>query len=492
MKRNPLAKAIKLAMTGVVAGSLAACGGGGSSSSSADGSSGTSVGAVTGFGSVFVNGTKFETNGSVDSDDGITREEQLEKGMILQVKGDWDDRGEGRADRVSYDDTLRGPLSGFTWTDEAAGTGTLTLLGQAISFDGRTVFRGASPADIQQDPQKYRVRVSAWRLEDGSFRASYVGAKPIGVDFDDDNEVEIEGVVANLDTDAETFTINDFLIDYTSAVGDDDFSLDDLADGIVVEVEGSLESGRIVADEIEGEDDWFDENDDVEVSGTIYDYDDANRRFSISGVTVQINGNTEFDDIRESDLADGFFVEVEGEFRNGVLVAEEIEGQDSDAEVEGKIESIDLASESMVVAGVAVRLTASTLIEDDDDDRRNRVQDLEGLQVGDFLEVEGRQRSQDGGFLEAISIEREDDDEGDDYELEGRVSALSPNSITIMNLEVLRNDYSISGAEVGDEVEIEYRSTEGGQYELVSNVEVEDDDGDGNDDDRDDDDDSDD
>ncbi|WP_372971330.1 DUF5666 domain-containing protein [Marinobacter sp.] len=494
MKRNPLAKAIKLAMTGVVAGSLAACGGGGSSSSSADGSSGTSVGAVTGFGSVFVNGTKFETNGSVDSDDGIAREDQLEKGMILQIKGDWDDRGEGRADRVSYDDTLRGALSGFTWVDEAAGTGTLTLLGQTISFDGRTVFRGASPADIQQDPQKYRVRVSAWRLEDGSFRASFVGARAEGVDFDDDNEVEIEGVVANLDTDAETFTINDFLIDYTSAVGEDDFSLDDLADGIVVEVEGSLESGRIVADEIEGEDDWFDENDDVEVSGTIYDYDDANRRFSISGVTIQINGNTEFDDIRESDLADGFFVEVEGEFRNGVLVAEEIEGQDSDAEVEGKIESIDLSSESMVVAGVAVKLTASTLIEDDDDDddRRNRVQDLEGLQVGDFLEVEGRQRSQDGGFLEAISIEREDDDEGDDYELEGRVSDLSPNSITIMNLEVLRNDYSISGAEVGDEVEIEYRSTEGGQYELVSNVEVEDDDGDDNDDDRDDDDDSDD
>lgn len=488
MKRNPLAKAIKFAMTGVVAGSLAACGGGGSSSSSADGSSGTSVGAVTGFGSVFVNGTKFETNGSVDSDDGITREEQLEKGMILQVKGDWDNRGEGRADRVSYDDTLRGPLSGFTWTDEAAGTGTLTLLGQTISFDGRTVFRGAKPAEIEGNTQGYRVRVSAWRLEDGSFRASYVGAKPIGVDFDDDNEVEIEGVVANLDTDAQTFTINDFLIDYTSAVGDDDFSLEDLADGIVVEVEGSLESGRIVADEIEGEDDWFDENDDVEVSGTIYDYDDVNRRFSISGVTVQIEDSTEFDDISESALVDGTFVEVEGEFRNGVLVAEEIEGQDSDAEVEGKIESIDLSSESMVVAGVAVRLTASTLIEDDDDDRRNRVQDLEGLQVGDFLEVEGRQRSQDGGFLEAISIEREDDDGGDDYELEGRVSALSPNSITIMNLEVLLNGKSTSGAEVGDEVEIEYRPTGGGQYELVSNVEVEDDDEDNDeDDDRDDD-----
>lgn len=488
MKRNPLATAIKFAMTGVVAGSLAACGGGGSGGSSADGSSGTSVGAVTGFGSVFVNGTKFETNGSVVSDDGIEREEQLEKGMILQVKGDWDDRGEGRADRINYDDTLRGPLSGFTWTDEAAGIGTLTLLGQTISFDGRTVFKGATLAEVQANPQGYRARVSAWRLDNGSFRASYVGVKPIGVDFDDQNEVEIEGVVADLKTDLETFTINGFLIDYTSAVGDDDFSLDALADGILVEVEGQLDANRpgiIIAAEIEDKDDLFDEDDDVEVSGSIYDYDEANRRFSIAGVTVQINGSTEFDDLSEGDLVDGLFVEVEGEFRNGVLVAEEIEGQESDAEVEGKIESIDLSSESMVVAGVAVRLTASTLIEDDDDDRRNRIQDLEGLRVGDVLEVEGRQRSEDGGYLEAISIEREDDDEEGAYELEGRVNALGPNSMTIMNLEVLFNGFSTSGAVVGDDVEIDYEPTGGGQYQLVSNVEVEDDDGDRDNDDDD-------
>ncbi|MDO6823003.1 DUF5666 domain-containing protein [Marinobacter sp. 1_MG-2023] len=480
MKRNPLSVAVKMVITGAMVGTLVACGGGGSDDSSATAgtSSGTSVGAVTGFGSVYVNGTRFETNGSVESDDGVGREDQLEKGMILKVRGDWDGSGQGRADQVGYDDTLRGPVSGMSW-DDVARTGTLTMLGQSITLDSRTVFRGATAGAINSNPQGYRVRVSAWRLDDGSFRASFVGARAIGMDFDDNNEVEIEGVVANLDSSAQTFTINGFSIDYTSAVADDDFSLDKLTNGIVVEVEGYLNGNTIMAEEIDDEDDWFDDDDDVEMSGTIYNFDAASRQFSLNGVTVQVNGGTEFDDLRENSLADGLFVEVEGDFRNGILIAEEIEGQASDAELDGRIESIDLTNESLVVSGVRVQLTANTLIDDDDDDsRRSRVQDIQSLQVGDYLEIEGRQRSTENGFLEALSIEREDEDDDDNYELEARVNGVSSNSITIMNLEILLNGYRSSGAQVGDEVEVEYRQNSGGQFELTDDVDVDDDDSD--------------
>ncbi len=475
MKRKPLANAVKLIMTGSLVGAIAACGGGSGSSSNGGSSSGSSVGAVSGFGSVYVNGTRFETDGSVVSNDGLSREDQLEKGMILKIDGNWDDQGEGRADRITYDDTLRGPVSTMTW-DELSSTGTLTLLGQSVSLDSKTVFRGATPTVIAGNPGAYRVRVSGWRLEDGSFRASYVGARTI--DFEDVNEVEIEGVISNLDASAETFTINGVLINYTSAVGDDDFSLDDLANGIVVEVEGFLDGTTIMAEEIDDEDDLFDNDDDVEISGTIYDFDAASGRFSLNGIRVQFNGTTEFEDLDEGSLANGLFVKVEGEAVNGVLVAEEIEGRESDAELDGRVESIDLNNETMVVSGVRVQLTGNTLIDDDDsgeDGNRSRARDLESLQVGDFLEIEGRQRSEEGGFLEAISIEREDSDEDDDFELEGRVTAIGADSITIMNLEVLRNNFSFSGAAVGEEVELDYRQTAGGQYELTDNVEIEND-----------------
>ena len=418
MKRNGLSKAIKLAVAGALVGGLAACGGGGSGSSgSADtsaSSQGTSVGAVTGFGSVYVNGTRFTTDGRVDSDDGLEREDQLDKGMILKVKGSWDDRGEGRADDISYDDTLRGPLTAASW-DASANTGQLEMLGQVIGLTNETVFRGATPEQLAASPESYRVRVSGWRLDDGSFRASYVGARVSGLDFDDDNEVELEGVVQNLDAIARTFTINGFSVNYELASGDDDFDLDDLSDGMAVEVEGYLQGEILMAKEIGDEDDLFDDDDDVEISGDLYDYDSSTRTFRINGVLVQIDSDTDFDDISASSLQDGVFVKVEGDFRNGVLLAEEIEGREGDDEVEGRIEQIDLASEVLIVSGVRVQLTASTLIDDDDDDdgRRSRVDDINAFMVGDYVEVEGRRRD---GYLEAFTIEREDedDDDGDD------------------------------------------------------------------------------
>src|SRR5690554_5687015 len=165
MKRNGLSKAIKLAVAGALVGGLAACGGGGSGSSgSADtsaSSQGTSVGAVTGFGSVYVNGTRFTTDGRVSSDDGLEREDQLDKGMILKVKGSWDDRGEGRADDISYDDTLRGPLTAASW-DASANTGQLEMLDQVIGLTNETVFRGATRSEERRVGKECRSRWSAY------------------------------------------------------------------------------------------------------------------------------------------------------------------------------------------------------------------------------------------------------------------------------------------------------------------------------------------
>lgn len=471
MKRNPLATAIKLAITGAIVGSMAACGGGGPGVSPSDASSGTSVGTVTGFGSVYVNGTRFKTNGSVRSDDGIDREGQLEKGMIVKVRGSWGDDGQGRADSLDYDDSLRGTLQSATW-NELEGLGSLQVAGQEILIDDQTVFRGATPAELDASAaDTYRVRISAWRLEDGSFRASFVGVKLIGDDFDDLNEVEIEGAVSGLDSQSQTFFINGLEVDYQSAEFDDDMNQDDLVDGLIVEVEGFLENGILIAEEIDDEDDLFDDDDDVEIAGAISgDYDDSARQFQLNGFTVQVTGRTEFDDgLRESDLSDGLLIKVEGNVLNGVLVAEEIEPRDGDAELDGEIESKN--GNELVVSGVRVMLTVNTLIEnDDDEDDEDRIilrtQDIESLGVGDFVEIEGRQRTSDGGFLEAISIEREDGSD-DEYEMEGRITAVTDNSITVLGLTMSRGNSDFSGFDVGQEVKIDYQRNTGGDYVVV-------------------------
>ncbi|MAP32761.1 MAG: hypothetical protein CMG81_09530, partial [Marinobacter sp.] len=56
--------------------------------------------------------------------------------------------------------------------------------------------------------------------------------------------------------------INGFSVNYELASGDDDFDLDDLSDGMAVEVEGYLQDGILMAKEIDDEDDLFDDDDD--------------------------------------------------------------------------------------------------------------------------------------------------------------------------------------------------------------------------------------
>ena len=108
MKRHIRNRVIGLAAGTVAFGVISACGGGGSGGGLdvADGGirgTGSSVGPVSGFGSVFVNGVRFDTrdlNGFVSSDDGIDIETQLSEGMILRVDGEWRDNGEGVAESL--------------------------------------------------------------------------------------------------------------------------------------------------------------------------------------------------------------------------------------------------------------------------------------------------------------------------------------------------------------------------------------------------------
>ncbi len=477
MKRNRLYSVIKIAIAGTLMGTLAACGGGTDSSSESATSSGGSVGPVSGFGSVYVNGTHFQiNNASYTGNDGIERETQLEKGMILKVTGSWGTDGEGEARVIYYDDTLRGPVDVMTW-DTVSKTGNLTIADQSVALNGRTVFKGATPDQLKNSvagttATDYRVRISGWRLADGTFQATFVGVKGIGSGWSGEwNKVEVEGAVSNLGT--QTFEINGLVVDFQSATFDDG-SGTDLKDGVVVEVEGEMSGGKLIANEIEFEDDLFDNNDDVEMSGAITEaYNETTRQFQLNGFAILVDENTDLNDRLTLDrLTVGAEIKIEGEYRNGIIVAEELEMHDGDAKLSGFIESKEQGGEVLIVSGVRVLLTDSTLIEDEniEDEQESvtmRTQDLENLNVGDYLEIEGRETTENGGGLIAFNIESDDDS---DLELEGRISSLTDTSVTMMGLELLvvnASSLDLTGFQEGDKVEIKYENV-GSEYHMVA------------------------
>ena len=409
---------------------LSACGGGGLGPIAGGGIGGTGIsfGPVTGFGSVLVNGTAFNTDDAEILVNGeSTTEASLTKGMLVRVEGDWTGTGTGTARQVDYRDDIRGPVQTVVF-DPLTGAGTLTVLGQTVRFNKQTVFRGVTREAIAVGDN---VAVSGWYLDSGEFLASLVRGSGI---FQDSGEAEVKGIIEELNLDERSFRIGGLAIVYNPAteieMKDDRNFLREGDNGAFVEVEGTFNGSVLIAEEIEQEDDRnllrASGGDDVEIEGPISSVNPGSRTFVLNGTTVQVTNGTEFDGgLRESDLQPGLQVSVEGEWNaSGLLVAEEIEARSGDSEVEARILGIGPGALELNVGGVRVRVTARTLIVDEDDDDRLSLSDL---QVGDTVEVDGirREDSDVGVYLEAIKVERDDEDEDDEFELTGRVDAVS-------------------------------------------------------------------
>lgn len=456
MKLKSTQIATRLSLTALALGVLTACGGGGSDNLDvADGGirgTGSSVGPVSGFGSVFVNGVRFDTddlNGQVQSDDGITTESELNEGMILRVDGQWRDDGTGTADAVEYDDTLRGEIEKVTADPSGAGEFVeIVVMGQTVVVGQQTVVKGTTFTDLLSGSgDGLSVRVSAWRQEDGSFRASYVGVIDNTL-----NDVEIEGAIDEGSVQPGSFTINGVNVTYDSNVEfGDGVSESDLVAGRLFEVEGDFMNGTLHAREIERDDfrrySRASDDDDIEFTSTIQEAFSSTGsgaqtgEFRMSNLVVRVTEETEFDDgLTVADLKQGILIQVEGEFADdGTVVAEEIELRESNAEVEGVVTnaSVNLSERTLDVGGVRIMVTPQTIITDDDDDTRIKLEDLVGFYE---VEVEGIEREDDNGnvFLEAVKIEREELEVGDDdqFQLTGGLRGMDQFSIEVLGVSI--------------------------------------------------------
>ena len=142
--------------------------------------------------------------------------------------------------------------------------------------------------------------------------------------------------------------------------------------GIRVEAEGQrLDDTTFTAEEVEvqaritGKD---------ELKGRVVAADAAARTIRVHGVDVRVAKDAQLEDsdgdpIELSSITAGQYVEVEGEYKGGVLHAEEVElgepdpGEELKVELSGIITSIDRAGSSFKIMGIEVLVTPRTVIE---------------------------------------------------------------------------------------------------------------------------------
>jgi hypothetical protein len=457
--------------------SLSACGGGGGSSTSTSsgsgsgsgsggsgsggsGSGGTSPpvssvpvstsGIITGFGSIFVNGIRYDTSSAevkFEEDTASKTEDDLRLGMRVAVSGTrtGDDR---KAQVVRYDDDLKGPVDAIAPNAGNPSIGRLTMLGQTVVVDANTVFDDRvvdanadgiiDLRDLAPGATPVRIEVSGFATADGFLATRIEPADDAagGAGGAANAEAELKGTITNLDTTAGTFKIGNLVVAYEPGDLDPvDFATRSIANGLFVEIKGLLlANGSLSATRIKLEDDLDDR------------FDDNGTEFELEGIlqavdttadpdTVTINGRTvPVDDASRLAAFIGRKVEIEGVFNAaGVLVLRagaagvklEIE---QNIRVTDRVQTVGSTNFSTRL-GVIITPTGNSRVEDDEDDgdRLTPAEFISRVRAGDLIEARGYTGA-DGNIV-WTRVKREDDNEVG-CELRGPVNNGSINNPT--------------------------------------------------------------
>lgn len=415
---------------------MAACNGGGDLAG-IGGSGFISTGTITRFGSVFVNGVEYETDQSTFNIEGMNGSEQdLRIGMVVQLSGNVNADGiTGTATSIQYSNELQGPVADIQ--DLSVTEKSFTIMGQTVIItQADTAYEGvgfgsivpgnvvevsgfydqngdlqASYVELKSDTfdgsSEVEVKGSISNLSGTSFTvqgitvdassvsvlegftnglqegllvevkgtfdtvANILRATEIEAEddlFDDADEVEIEGYITSY-TDNNHFEVNGIPVD-ASNIG----STLQLSAGIKIEVEGYINNGVLIAEEIELR------GGNAEISAAVYSVDVPDNRFTlevVSGgfVTVQVSSVTRMEDDAEdsddhlllSELQQGDFVDVLGFEETATSVAAtrvKREAEIKDTELQGVVTAS--SSNSVTVLGVSFLLDNDTEFEAND------------------------------------------------------------------------------------------------------------------------------
>lgn len=409
MTHTQLFKSISLA---IITSAVTACSGGGGSTQSD--TEITSIGTITGFGSVYVNGVKYETHSStysVDDNDAFD-DSALAVGMKVKLKGTVNANGTtGTATSIVYDDDVEGPVDAGSVTLLDANTKTFTIFGISIRADANTTaFDDGASFDGLADSQILEIS--------GYFNGQHIVASRIEKQNDLDDIFEVKGTVSSYDGTSIILTlqtgasVGPFVISNSAIL-----EIPANPVGQFVEVKLQDQSGSLVAIKVELDDeDLIDENDDdISIRGFLTD--DGNGGYRINGVQLEFDNNVEYKPASlEGALTTDLEVKVEGKMVGDVLLVDEVEIEDGDIEIEAGVIDVsftDSKNGSVILnmgnsQTLLVNLSNTTLFKDNtnndlfDDDSFN----LDELSNTDFVEIEAY--LDDQGQLQATSIERDD------------------------------------------------------------------------------------
>lgn len=373
---------------------LTGCGGGGSGSMSGPAKSSFTAGPITGFGSVIINGIRFDVSNAkvANDDDEAQSQSDLQLGMVAEIEAGaiiTDSMGpHGDAKDIHFRSAIIGPVSAVDITAKS-----LVVLGQTVDVTATTVFDERLPAGLGSIAVGDVVEVFGMLDRTmGHYTAKRIEPKPNAPFF------KLRGVVSSLDTTAQTFMIGSETISYAGLAPEQVPA--DLANGLLVSVKLQTTqdvNGAWVAIKLKDAARRMADGDEAELKGLVTSVT-SSTQFSVDGIAVDASSAKIFPE--GAVIVVGAEVEVEGTASNGVVMATKVsletEQEDELAgfELHGTISTIDTVNKNFVLRGVTVDYSGSVAF-------RNGM--ISNLAVGALVEVNGT-LSTDGTKLVAMTI----------------------------------------------------------------------------------------
>jgi hypothetical protein len=327
---------------------VAGCGGGGSSAQT-EAATAYAEGPVEGFGSVIVNGVRFDDSEAIveDEDGAVQSNAELKLGVMVEVDASDMRDVVARALRFRLRTDIVGPVGSV---DAAAST--LVVLGQVVEVKSTTVFADDLPGGLVGLAAGTVVGVHAHLdAASGHYVATRIDARPLAPVY------RLRGFVSNLDTTAKTFSIGSEVISYAGIAASD--LPRNLADGLRVRVrlQTVQVSGQWVALSVRHGVRPLGAFAHAHLRGSISSFT-STTQFSVNGIPVDAS-NAIFPD-GTAGMALGTRVAVVGRAENGVIIARRVE-LDGDPklvlhrfELHGAVNELDTSTHTFMLRGVKV------------------------------------------------------------------------------------------------------------------------------------------
>lgn len=341
---------------------ITACGGGGDSggttSAATEKATAYAAGPISGFGSVIINGVRYDDSRAVvtDDDDRARARDLLRLGMMVEVdaKALNAAAGTGEALRIRYGSEIVGPV-------DAAPTATgLVVLGQTVTITDATVFDSGLTGGLAAIKQGDVLEIHAqFDAATQAYRATRIESAAGATTY------KLRGTVANLNTMAKTFTLGGQVVNYGGIASDD--LPPNLADGLRVRVrlQTTQVNGEWVATAVRTGIRKVEDRPDGDVRGAITVFKSATD-FEINGLKVNAS-NASFPD-GNAGIVLGAMVEVEGAIVDGILVATKVELEGAHTmdmrgfELHGLISGLDTSAKSFMLRGIKVNYGGAAVV----------------------------------------------------------------------------------------------------------------------------------